>query len=171
MIFRPLALRVTLASRASSLSVNGTHRRTFLTLKDHKYTAHATASGAGRNGRVVSNEDGAAPLDMKLSTPKGLGGNGKGHNPEQLFAAGYAACFLGALQLMAGQAGKKDLAANAKIHTSVHIGEPSDIPGFGIAVDIEVEGVPDEQLIQDAHAACPYSRALSRGAQVTVKSR
>jgi hypothetical protein len=53
---------------------------------------------------------------------------------------------------MAGQAGKRDLAANAKIHTSVHIGEPSDIPGFGIAVDIEVEGVPDEQLIQDAHA-------------------
>lgn len=65
---------------------------------------------------------------------------------------GGSACFLGALQLVAGMAGKKDLAANAKIHTSVHIGEPTDVAGFGLAVDIEVEGVPDEKLIQDAHA-------------------
>ena len=64
----------------------------------------------------------------------------------------HPACFLGALQLVAGQTGKKELAANAKIHTSVHIGEPNNLPGFGIAVEIEVEGVPDEQLIQAAHA-------------------
>lgn len=57
---------------------------------------------------------------------------------------------------MAGKSGKQALAANAKIHTSVHIGEPAEIPGFGIAVDIEVEGVPDEQLIQDAHAVCIF---------------
>jgi hypothetical protein len=55
---------------------------------------------------------------------------------------------------MAGRTGKQALAANAKIHTAVHIGEPAEVPGFGIAVDIEVEGVPDEQLIQDAHAVC-----------------
>ena len=55
-----------------------------------KYTGHATASGAGRNGHAISKEEGAAPLDLKLATPKALGGNGNGHNPEQLFAAGYA---------------------------------------------------------------------------------
>ncbi|KAF8584819.1 OsmC-like protein [Ramaria rubella] len=143
--------------------------RTILTLKDHKYTAHATASGGGRNGNVSSKEAGAAPLDMNLTTPKALGGPGTGHNPEQLFAAGYAACFLGALQLTASMAGKKDLVKEAKIHTAVHLGEPNDKPGFGIAVDIEVEGVADEQLITDAHAFCPYSRALNLGAQVTVK--
>jgi hypothetical protein len=107
-----------------------------------KYTARATASGAGRDGNVSSTEDGAAPLELKLSSPKALGGPGNGQNPEQLFAAGYAgkttwpkvpcnisvcfcvkstclACFLGALQLTAGQAGKKDQIKGAKIHTSV----------------------------------------------------
>lgn len=58
--------------------------------KKKKYTAHATASGAGRNGSAVSDGAGATPLDLKLATPKALGGDGKGHNPEQLFAAGYA---------------------------------------------------------------------------------
>lgn len=61
------------------------------------------------------------------------------------------ACFLGALQLVAGKAGKKDAAKNAKIHTAVHLGTPEGFEGFGLSVDIKVEGVEDEELIQAAH--------------------
>jgi len=142
-------------------------RRTLVILADKKYTAEATATGAGRNGHVKSHgED--APLDLKLSSPKALGGPGDGQNPEQLFAMGYASCFLGALQLVASQAGKKELAKNAKIHTFVHLGTPEGMEGFGINVDIKVEGVQDDTLIQAAHDFCPYSRALKSGAKVTV---
>lgn len=138
-----------------------------------QYTAHAVASGAGRNGRVVSEDEGAAALDLELTTPMALGGTGYGHNPEQLFASGYAcvlvflpsphssdlvlivsflsACFLGALQLVAGQRGKKSAVENAKVHVNVHIGEPNEKPGVGLAVDIKVEGVTSEELIQAAH--------------------
>jgi len=143
-----------------------TSKRTIVTLKDQKYTAYATARGQGRNGEVTSDGDGG--LSLHLATPKSLGGRGDGQNPEQLFAMGYAACFLGALQMMAGKAGKKDAVKNAMIHTQVHLGEPKDIGGFGIAVDIKVEGVEDEALIQAGHENCPYSRALTQGAVVNV---
>lgn len=63
----------------------------------------------------------------------------------------HSACFLGALQLVAGKAGKKEAAQNAKIHASVHLGSPEGFDGFGIAVDIKVEGVEDEALIKAAH--------------------
>jgi len=141
-------------------------KRTIITLKDQKYTAHATARGQGRNGEVKSDGDGG--LSLHLATPKSLGGRGGGQNPEQLFAMGYASCFLGALQMMAGKAGKVNDAKNAVIHTKVHLGEPKDIGGFGIAVDIKVEGVEDEALIQAAHENCPYSRALTHGTVVNV---
>lgn len=142
--------------------------RTIITLAEKKYTAEALAEGAGRNGSVKSLGDAQAPLALKLSTPKSLGGAGDGQNPEQLFAMGYASCFLGALQLVAAKAGKKDLAANAKIHTAVHLGVPEGMEGFGVNVDIKVEGVPDESLIQAAHEFCPYSRIMKHGAKVTV---
>jgi len=143
-------------------------KRTILTLKEHKYTAHATSSGAGRNGNVISNDGTAKPLDLKLAMPTALGGDGKGVNPEQLFASGYAGCFLGALQAVARSQGKSDAVKDAKINLSVHIGTPTDKPGFGIAVDIAVQGVSDKELIQAAHDACPYSRALKYGATVNV---
>ncbi|KAI5120652.1 hypothetical protein M0805_007989 [Coniferiporia weirii] len=143
--------------------------RSVVTLADKKYTAEARAEGAGRNGRVSSLGDAQAPLDLALSTPKSLGGSGAGHNPEQLFAMGYASCFLGALQFVASKAGKKDAAAHAKIHTAVHLGTPEGGDGFGINVDIAVEGVADDSLIQAAHEFCPYSRILAQGAKVTVK--
>jgi len=133
-----------------------------MTLKDHKYTAHATAKGQGRNGEVKSNG-----LKLNLATPKELGGTGKGENPEQLFAMGYASCLLGAIQMMGSRMGKADAVKNAVVHTHVHIGEANNLGGFGLAVDIKVEGVP-EDVLEAGHQACPYSRALKHGVVVNV---
>ncbi|KAG1900503.1 OsmC/Ohr family [Suillus fuscotomentosus] len=135
-------------------------------LKNHKYTVHATAAGLGRKGEVKSFDE--TPFSLHLGTPKAMGGKGEGTNPEQLFAMGYASCFLGALQMMAGKTGKRDAARHAVIHTTVHLGEAEGLGGFGLAVDIKVEGVEDEELIKAGHEACPYSRALMHGAVVNV---
>jgi len=121
------------------------------------YTAHATATG-GRDGRAVSSDN---LLDVKLAPPKELGGAGGATNPEQLFAAGYAACFLGALKHVAGVQ-KVEVPADASIASSVSIGQ---IPaGFGIEVKLVVSlpGVDravGQQLIDAAHLVCPYSNA------------
>ncbi|KAF9227224.1 OsmC-like protein [Gyrodon lividus] len=148
------------------LYATGATGRSVLTLKDTKYTATARAAGQGRNGEVHSGEE--APFTLRLAQPKALGGSGDGQNPEQLFAMGYASCFLGALQMVARRMGKKDGVKNAVIHTSVHLGEAEEVGGFGIAVDIKVEGVEDEEVIKAGHEACPYSRALIHGAVVNV---
>ncbi|KAI0675388.1 OsmC-like protein [Trametes maxima] len=140
--------------------------RSLMTLKGHKYSAHATARGQGRNGQVKSDDD--SGLKLRLAMPRSLGGKGDGQNPEQLFAMGYAACFLSALQMVAGQTGKTDIARNAVVHTQVHLGQPEGMEGFGLQVDIQVEGVEDMDLIQAGHKACPYSRALAHGAVVNV---
>ena len=122
------------------------------------YTAHSTATG-GRDGRAVSSDK---VLDIQLSTPKELGGaGGPGTNPEQLFAAGYSACFLGALKLVAGKQ-KVALPANTSITGNVGIG-PAAV-GFALAVTLEIAapGLPKEQveeLVKAAHQVCPYSNA------------
>ncbi|KAI0633215.1 OsmC-like protein [Trametes polyzona] len=155
------------ASRAVQRFASTVPTRTLMTLKDYKkYSAHATARGQGRNGQVISDDD--CGLELRLAMPKSLGGKGDGQNPEQLFAMGYAACFLSALQMVAGQTGKTDAARNAVVHTQVHLGEPEGMEGFGLQVDIQVEGVNDMELIQAGHKACPYSRALAHGAVVNV---
>ena len=122
------------------------------------YRAHAKVTG-GRDGRAVSSDN---VLDVKLTVPREMGGNGEvGTNPEQLFAAGYSACFLGALKYVAGQQ-KVILPAATSIEGSVGIGQiPS---GFGIEVElkISVPGLPREQvevLVQKAHIVSPYSNA------------
>jgi Ohr subfamily peroxiredoxin len=122
------------------------------------YRAHAKVTG-GRDGRAVSSDK---VLDLKLTLPREMGGSGEvGTNPEQLFAAGYSACFLGALKFVAGQE-KVALPATSSIEGSVGIGK---IPtGFGIEVElkISVPGRPREQveaLVQKAHIVCPYSNA------------
>lgn len=122
------------------------------------YTAHAKATG-GRDGRARSSD---GVVDIQLSTPRELGGaGGPGTNPEQLFAAGYSACFLGALKFVAGKE-KIALPAESSIEGSVGIGP---IPtGFGIEVElkISVPGLLREQveaLVQKAHIVCPYSNA------------
>lgn len=157
------ACRRALATQARSYVTAVTGTKKGIVLKEHKHTAHATASGQGRRG-VVKSDD----FSLHFAMPKSLGGQGNGQNPEQLFAMGYASCFLGALQMMAGRMGKKDAANNAVIHVNVHLGEAEKLGGFGLAVDIEVGGVEDEELIKAGHDACPYSRALAHGAIVNV---
>jgi lipoyl-dependent peroxiredoxin len=127
---------------------------------DVKYTTSATATG-GRDGRSRT-EDGS--LDVGLSTPKELGGaGGPGNNPEQLFAAGYAACFLGAMKFVASQGGTAKVPQDATVKASVGIGPRSE-GGFGIDVqlDVALPGVPRDQaqaLVEKAHQVCPYSNA------------
>ncbi len=130
------------------------------------YTAHATATG-GRDGRAVSSDK---LLDVKLAPPKELGGMGGATNPEQLFAAGYAACFMGALKHVAG-AQKIAVPADASIDSSVGIGQ---IPaGFGIEVKLVVSlpGMDREvgqKLIDAAHQVCPYSNATRGNIEVDL---
>lgn len=131
------------------------------------YTAHASATG-GREGSGAT-DDGR--LAVKLSMPKELGGdNGPGTNPEQLFAIGYSACFLGALKFVARNA-KLALPAETTVSGAVGIGP---IPtGFGIevALTIQVPGVDKavvEDLVQKAHIVCPYSNATRGNIKVDL---
>lgn len=131
------------------------------------YTATATAHG-GRTGRVRSSD---GVVDMPLAMPKELGGTGGAvTNPEQLFAAGYAACFESALRLVAGKAGKN--VKDASITASATIGKTPD-GGFGLAVALKgnLPGLSKEeaeQLMQTAHTVCPYSKATSGNIEVKL---
>ncbi|MFO0618305.1 MAG: organic hydroperoxide resistance protein [Polyangiaceae bacterium] len=132
------------------------------------YTAHATAS-AGREGRART-DDGA--LDVALAMPKGLGGLGAaGTNPEQLFAAGYSACFGSAVAHVARM--KKIVTGPVAIDASVSIG-PVASGGFGLAVEL-VAHIPElpraeaEALVAEAHGVCPYSNATRGNIAVDVK--
>ncbi|MDQ0455210.1 organic hydroperoxide resistance protein [Rhizobium paknamense] len=134
------------------------------------YTTHASATGGGRDGRAVSDN---GVLDVTLTVPKELGGNGAtGTNPEQLFAAGYSACFLGALRYAAGQQ-KIKVPDDAKITVKVGIGPRDDGTGFGIeaSVTAELPGLDRdvaEKLVQAAHIVCPYSHAMRTATEVPV---
>lgn len=131
------------------------------------YQAQATSTG-GRDGRSVSS-DGA--LDLRLSTPKELGGaGGPGTNPEQLFAAGYSACFIGAMKFVAAQR-KIALPADTAITAKVGIGPVAQ--GFGIEVDLAVsipgmERTQAEALVHAAHQVCPYSNATRNNIDVRL---
>jgi Ohr subfamily peroxiredoxin len=121
------------------------------------YTAIATASG--RDGRAVTSDN---KLDLTLARPKELGGDGAGTNPEQLFAAGYAACFASAMGLVAG---KKDIdVSDASVTAEVGL-RPNGQGGFALSVTLRVE-LPDSlpaelgrELVDAAHQVCPYSNA------------
>lgn len=132
------------------------------------YTATATATG-GREGRAVS-DDGT--IDLPLNMPKAMGGSGAAGstNPEQLFAAGYAACFGGALGLVARM--QKVQIGTPKITANVSIGK-DETGGFGLAVELigHFEALPREQaqaLMEAAHQVCPYSKATRGNIEVTV---
>ncbi|MCV9880045.1 organic hydroperoxide resistance protein [Brenneria izbisi] len=131
------------------------------------YVAHAQATG-GRDGRAVSSDK---QLDVKLTTPRELGGaGGEGTNPEQLFAAGYSACFLGALKFAAARE-KIALPADTAISGSVGIGAIPD--GFGIEVELKIslpglDRAVAEDLVQKAHIVCPYSNATRGNIDVTL---
>ncbi|KNY07364.1 organic hydroperoxide resistance protein [Microbacterium sp. GCS4] len=131
------------------------------------YTAEALATGAGRDGRVVT-ADGSLAFDLAI--PKAMGGSGDGANPEQLFAAGYAACFHSALQAVART--QKVAIADTSVGARVHIGSNGQ-GGFGLAVELEVV-IPDlphdeaQALADAAHQVCPYSNATRGNIEVTI---
>ncbi|MFM9368473.1 Ohr family peroxiredoxin [Streptomyces sp. Da 82-17] len=124
---------------------------------DAIYTAVATANG--REGRAVSSD---GQVDLPLAFPPALGGNGQGTNPEQLFAAGFAACFASAMGAI-GRQEKIDV-KDASITAEVSIGKDTD-GGFGLAVVLRAElpdhlqGEAGRELLEKTHAYCPYSKA------------
>ena len=131
------------------------------------YTAHASATG-GRDGRAVSSDK---VLDVSLTTPKEMGGaGGTGTNPEQLFAAGYSACFLGAMKAVAAR-DKLAISPDPKVEGSVGFGPSS--AGYGIAVELKV-ALPGmardkaQEIVDKAHAVCPYSNATRGNVPVTL---
>ncbi|MCS5723102.1 organic hydroperoxide resistance protein [Herbiconiux sp. CPCC 203407] len=131
------------------------------------YTAIAHASGGGRDGHVRSEDD---RLDFDTRPPKEMGGSGEGTNPEQLFAAGYSACFLGAVHA-AGRELKLDT-TDAAVSASVGIGSNGE-GGFGLEVELDVyvpNVSPEEakQVADKAHTICPYSNATRGNIEVTV---
>ena len=122
------------------------------------YKAHSKSTG-GRDGRSISSD---GVIDVKLATPKEMGGSGeKGTNPEQLFAAGYSACFLGAMKFV-GMQEKIVVPADTSIAGTVGIGQ---IPnGFGIEVELQIslpgmDKATAQKLVDKAHVVCPYSNA------------
>jgi Ohr subfamily peroxiredoxin len=137
------------------------------------YTAVATAADGGRNGRTRTDD---GKLDLALSMPEAMGGpGGDGTNPEQLFAAGYAACFANAMRSSARRDGHEDVVEGATVTARVDIGA---IGGgrFGLAVELDVE-VPRlaqaeaEELVAKAHERCPYSNATRGNIAVELAVR
>ena len=130
------------------------------------YKAHASSTG-GRDGTTRSSD---GLLDVKLSVPKEMGGAGGGVNPEQLFAAGYSACFIGALKYVAGQE-KVTLPVDTSIDATVGIGQ---IPnGFGIEVQLLVkmpgmDPAVAREMVDKAHQVCPYSNATRGNIEVVI---
>jgi len=133
------------------------------------YTTEATATG-GRTGKAAT-ADGALAVD--LMTPKELGGpGGAGNNPEQLFAAGYSACFLGAVKYVAAQK-KVKVADDSTVTAKVGIGPRDDGQGFGldVALAVKLPGVERktaEEIVQQAHIVCPYSHATRNSLDVKL---
>ena len=133
------------------------------------YTTRATSTG----GRVGSSKSEDGNLSVNLTSPKELGGDGApGTNPEQLFAAGYSACFLGALKFVAGQA-KIKLSPETTVTATVGLGPREDGGGFGIevALSVNIPGVDRavaEDLAAKAHIVCPYSHAMRTSTEVPV---
>ena len=140
-----------------------------MSIKSAVYTAHAHTTG-GRTG-TGRTDDGR--LAVTLDTPKAMGGNdGPGTNPEQLFAVGYSACFLGALKAVA-RGEKVKIPDETTIDASVAFGENARGAGFNIAVELKVtipgfETAQAEDLVHKAHQICPYSNATRGNVDVTL---
>lgn len=140
-----------------------------MSIKSAVYTAHAHTTG-GRTGNSKT-DDGR--LEVTLDTPKAMGGNdGPGTNPEQLFAVGYSACFLGALKAVA-RGEKVKIPDETTIDAAVSIGDNAKGAGFAIAVELKVtvpgmDKAQAEDLVQKAHQVCPYSNATRGNVDVTL---
>lgn len=132
------------------------------------YTTRASATG-GRDGQAAT-DDGL--LAVKLAPPKELGGPGGATNPEQLFAAGYAACFLGAMKFV-GNRDKIAVPADVSVTAEIGIGPRDDGGGFGITAALTVnlpglDAAAADDLIARAHVVCPYSHAIRGNVEVTT---
>ena len=135
------------------------------------YTAESTATGGGRDGHVKSTD---GMIDLDTRPPKAMGGSGEGVNPELLFSAGYAACFLGALRLVAGKE-KIELDDATGITAQVGFGKDSD-GGFGITGSLigYLPGLDQSQaddLMAKAHQVCPYSKATRGNIDVELSAK
>ena len=131
------------------------------------YTAEAVSTGDGRNGHVTSSDQ---RLDLDMAIPSEMGGSGAGTNPEQLFAAGYAACFHSALRIVAG----RDHAAlgDSTVTAQVGIGPEGDAFGLVVTLVIHVPGMEREKVREfadAAHQVCPYSRATRGNISVELR--
>jgi lipoyl-dependent peroxiredoxin len=135
------------------------------------YTTESTATGGGRDGHVKS---GDGRIDLDTRPPKAMGGSGEGTNPEQLFSAGYSACFLGALRLVAGKAKVKlDDATNVTVE--IGFGKDSE-GGFGINGKVVgylpgLEQSAADDLVHQAHQVCPYSKATRGNIDVDISAK
>lgn len=138
-------------------------------IKDVVYRTVAEAKGGGRNGTSAT-LDGA--LAVTLSVPKEMGGEGKGNNPEQLFAVGYAACYLGAIRFAAGNEKIGDVPVDASVKAQIGIG-PRAEGGFGITATLTVslpgvERSVAERMVERGHFICPYSNAIKGNVHVVT---
>ena len=138
-----------------------------MSLEKVLYTATATATG-GREGRAVSSDN---ALDVQLSTPRELGGaGGPGTNPEQMFAAGYSACFIGAMKAVAA---REKIALPADVSIEGHVGIGPIPNGFGIQAELRIslpgmERDAAQALVAKPHQVCPYSNATRGNIDVTL---
>ncbi|MEZ5212394.1 organic hydroperoxide resistance protein [Gordonia sp. PP30] len=135
------------------------------------YRVWSTSTGGGRDGEVVSE---SGRIDLELRPPVEMGGSGDGSNPEELFSAGYAACFNGALHHVAKAAGV-DLPAGTAVKITVGIGSDDADGGFGLVADIHttipgLDAAQAQELTEKAHAFCPYSKATRGNIAHTVTS-
>ena len=133
------------------------------------YTAVATSTGAGRAGGRAASDDGA--LDVVLAVPRSLGGSGEGTNPEQLFAAGWAACFHSALKSVAARE-KTDVAGSA-VTAEVGLVKDGDVFGLVAELAVVVDGLDQaaaERLVEQAHQVCPYSNATRGNVEVRLRT-
>ena len=133
------------------------------------YSTEATATGGGRNGKSAT-KDGA--LAITLAVPKEMGGNGQGNNPEQLFAVGYAGCYLGAMRFVAGNEKLGTVPPDASVTAKVGIG-PRAEGGFGLQVELKVsmpgvDRATAEKIAERGHFICPYSNATKGNIEVTT---
>jgi lipoyl-dependent peroxiredoxin len=135
------------------------------------FTAESTATGGGRDGHVKSSD---GRIDLDTRPPKEAGGNGEGTNPEQLFSAGYAACFLGALRLVARN---NDIKLDDATGITAQVGFGKD-PAGGFGIDAHLIGyIPGLQqsaaddLMEKAHQVCPYSKATRGNIDVTLSAK
>ena len=137
---------------------------------DVKYTTSAKASGGGRNG-LAGLENGQ--LTVTMASPKELGGSGLGHNPEELFATGYAACYLGAMRFAASSEKLGAVPDSATVKAEVGIGPRSD-GGFGLKVKLVIslpglERSVAEKIVERGHFICPYSNATKGNLEVETE--